>query len=69
MIFSPTTLTRSNAVKRHQKFKFPIDEFLLIKTVCSRQKKTKKQYSKFHFFHFFAFCDATTAFEKSVRDN
>ena len=58
MIFSPTTLTHSNAVKRHQKFKFPIDEFFLIKTLCSRQKKHRTVF-EISFFSFFCFlrCD------------
>ena len=54
MIFSPTTPTRSNAVKRHQKFKFPIDEFFSPKLFV-HVKKNIKQNSKLYFC-FFAFC-------------
>ena len=54
MIFSTTTPTRSNAVKRHQKFKFPIDEFFSPKLFV-HVKKNIKQNSKLYFC-FFAFC-------------
>ena len=54
MIFSPTTLTRSNAVKRHQKFKFPIDEFFHQNSLFT-SKKNIKQNSKLYFC-FFCFC-------------